>query len=355
MRLSIQVAVLAAFALAGVADAAPRVARGAGAQTLQKASPPRSPAPRSPALLGARSKRLIPETHDYQRVLAPRVNPSGKVKRVFYPMGASDVAQAFAMFTGPRGGPDQLVIADILPFGNRAEVDAFRADGARKDAYFGPALPTRRFNSQRGVRDGIFIDWKQFIEKVKLTGPAILWELREIGATQVKMRHLTPGGRTRKSAVPSRAARFRQGNAAWSAWSTSTPIDELYDPADRDIVEISFRLRGTPRSILYVQQDMMDPTTVPPVLTRFFERGFDAYLEKAELMVASKRGYQAIAARALAGLDRTHGVLVTDDATTSNLAVKLDPRRKAQTLDHKNQIWVGYAGAVITAPFDVKR
>jgi hypothetical protein len=48
-----------------------------------------------------------------------------------------------------------------------------------------------------------------------------------------------------------------------------------YEVKDRDIVTVDFEWRGQPRRLLYVQQDILAPATVPPVLDRFLRAGID--------------------------------------------------------------------------------
>src|SRR5687768_16467234 len=57
--------------------------------------------PRSPRVAGEREARF---PQRYQSSLAGWLNRDGAIRRVFYPLGASDVSTPLSAFAGPRGG-----------------------------------------------------------------------------------------------------------------------------------------------------------------------------------------------------------------------------------------------------------
>ena len=150
----------------------------------------------------------------------------------------------------------------------------------------------------------------------RYAGPALLWELERAAATDIHLRYLDPAGAPRD---PPAARGDYPGR-----WDAKWPGIEFfnasgfYDPADRDIVEASFSLGGSPRRLLYVQHDATDPASAPPLLSRFIRGGLDAILEKATLELAQEPGYQRTFDQALDHLARGRGRILTDIGTRAS-------------------------------------
>ena len=319
------------------------LAAGVLAVVVLAAPPPkvvgRIPQVRARLLPSPQVKRLAPAVFgrlpELRARIAPRLNPDGKVRRVLYALGASDVAQALALFEGPHGGVTELAIADMMPFGTPAEVATVHASPPAKNFYM------READVEAGAHEGGFIDWLDFMENTKVTGPAIVWELEHLGAERVRIEYLDEQGARRPPPTVPRTPlvdRFRKGGVSRKA---------AYEDGDRDVVRISFTLNGSRRSILYVQQDMTRVNALAPVLTRFLDRGFDAYLEKAPYGLTHSPAYQAVVRRALQGLDRRHGLVVSDHDDTGNLAVDHLRGFTHQTMERTP---FGYSFMRVTSP-----
>ena len=286
-------ALVAVVLVARVADAAqPAVAR---------VDQPQGRA-RRVRLPGAPLRPFDQRTFDGAVASATRVGAKldrrGRVRRVIYPMGNADVKTPLALFGAHGGGLEELVIADLTPFGSARQVARLASRRALRDDYV------------RSI-DGDLIDLAGFTEAIGLAGPALLWELAELGARDVRVTHLDAYGSPLREA----SAAHDRGQIAGTRWgwekaATARP-STLYDARRRDVARISFLLGGKKRSILYVQQDLLAPDDVAPVLARAFERGFDAWLEKAPMMVTRTAEYQRLRARALDGL-RPGGLVLSD-------------------------------------------
>jgi hypothetical protein len=223
----------------------------------------------------------------------------GKVKRIFYPLGGSDISTVFSLFHHPHGGPEHVLIADAMPWGQPEQVRAAHRSAQAKEAFL---LDKRQ--------DG----WSSIASYTARGehGSAILWELEQIGARGIKVEYLDEHGRPR--------APLSSGDRSFAGLRLSRDyVPTTYDPKTRDIVRVSFTLEGRPRALTYVQQDMLAPRTFPPLLKRFLREGFDAYVEKAPMMgapggtlIVDDPRYRAGFAMALRGLDREHGQLLTD-------------------------------------------
>src|SRR5262249_39458272 len=141
------------------------------------------------------------------------------------------------------------------------------------------------------AHEGSFIDLWNFLVEVKLTGPPILWELEHLGARDVRVQYLDAHGRPRHPGGPPRLP----GVKTWDFWSNDP--DEpppFYHPDDRDVVRVRFSLGGKRRSILYVQQDVLEGAHLAPVLSRTLRHGIDAYLEKAPLALTKREPYHVL-------------------------------------------------------------
>jgi hypothetical protein len=274
------------------------------------------PQTREPIELHPLYTRWLPEL---RRDVAPRLNPHGRIRRVFYPLGGADVAEALSLFEGPLGGVRELVITDVLPFGAPREVRAVFASHRVRRAFLGAAdgVHERKEN---------FINLRNFASRVKLTGPAMLWELEHLGATAIRMQYLDTHGRPRPPPVRGRADRVVE-------WSTlKRERAPFYDAHDRDVVRVDFVLGGERRSILYIQQDVLDGHDLAPVLTQQLARGIDAYVEKAPLELVTREPYQTLRDLALLRLHPEHGLVATDQPSTLKRAKELLPGHQAQRL-----------------------
>jgi hypothetical protein len=256
----------------------------------------------------------------FRRSFAPILNPRGAVRRVFYPLGGADVSSAFAMFAGPRGGVDELVITDVERFGGPGEVRAAHGIASLKSAYL--QNKAQHSYSWFGVIGQL--------GKAAGLGAAIMWELELLGASDVRLEYLDGEGQRRITPKATTTADevLRRYHERGEPIMLDARTKRTPDAATREIVRLRFTLEGRPRTLLYVQQNMLDPTTVPPVLRRFFERGFDAYFEKAAASAQIDPGYQAIRSAAFEGLHPRHGLYVSDGQIDGRAAAALGVTEK---------------------------
>jgi hypothetical protein len=262
-------------------------------------------------------REWLPKT---ARPLGRRLNPQGRIRRLLYVAGASDVAGALTMLEGPAGGLSEMVVVDVLPFGKPFEVAVLHADESVKQAYMGTGGVS--------VHEGSFLDLWSFLTEVKLTGPAILWELEHLGARNVRVQYLDAHGRPRHPGTRPRLP----GVQTWDFWSADADDPApFYHPDDRDVVRVRFSLGGKRRSILYVQQDVLEGAKLAPVLSRTLRRGIDAYLEKAPLALTRQERYHVLRDRALRRLS-PHGLVLSDHPQTPARAQELFPQRQRQVL-----------------------
>jgi hypothetical protein len=239
-----------------------------------------------------------PDTDDHftrwKAQIGPAANPEGKIGTVLYPLGGADVQGGFAAFTNARGeAPRRLVIVDAFPFGAPAEVLRTHANAQLKQGFY------------HGRRSDTSYIWSaEFQFGPRVTGPAILWELEQMGARNVSVSYLDRRGRP--TAPPTRDRGGFQGGPSGLAY---------YDVHDRDNVEVTFEVGGQRRSVLYVQQDLTS-ADLPPVLRNVIDGGYDGYLQKAQYLFGTGTSFRAFVDRAQKGLDPEHGVILSDQGHT---------------------------------------
>jgi hypothetical protein len=111
-----------------------------------------------------------------------------------------------------------------------------------------------------------------------LAGPGILWDLEELGATAVRVSYVDAHGHA--LTVPPR----RDARSSWEE------LDLRYRDSHRSVrsvgggldrVRIRYRLAGRVHTLYYLQQDVRNRGSYPPLLDRLAARGIDGYIEKA--------------------------------------------------------------------------
>lgn len=227
---------------------------------------------------------------------AARLNPAGRVARVFYPLAGADVTSAFAMFDGPHGGPDELLLTDRAPFGSPRRVAAQHGDAAAKASFY----------RDKGQHAYSWLGKIDALGRDGGLGAAVLWELEALGADDVQLEYLSAAG-------------------APGAWRE----------AGRDVVRVRFAIDGRARTLLYVQHDVTRPH-VPRVITSFLDRGIDAYFEKAAYGPYLGDGYLALRARAIGGLRGRDGIYVSDHGFSEAAREGLVPAGKIPAYGHAN-------------------
>lgn len=241
-------------------------------------------------------ERQLAHFNNWANQIGPKANPAGKIKKVLYPLGNADVVGAFTSFTGPKGGPNRLVIVDAFPYGSPQEVQTMGSDQRLRAAFYGSSRP------QHG-----YVWTVEFQNAIGTTGPAIHWELQTMGATNIETTYLDASGNKRKPPTRPRKG-FKRG-------PDGIPY---YDRNNRDFVEVRFTLNGVERSILYIQHDVT-AKTVPPILRHELDRGFDAILQKAAFTNMGRAWAQgkAFVDSLLPSLDSKHGVFLTDQVRSA--------------------------------------
>ena len=320
------------LALAAPAAAGERPFATIGSRRIARSRPPAPGAPVAGAYTTVASQ---------MRALAPRLNPRDRVRKVFYPAAASDLARVFDLFDGPGGGPDEIAIADVLPFGAPREIAETHAEADTRALYFA-GLGHFDARGRAGVHDVDNIKAAAFANEVGIVGPALLWELEHVGARDVHIEYIDGNGdRAARAPAPMRARmpgtitpRLPQD------WRPS-----FYDPARRQLARVTFDLGGRRRTVTYVQHDVREAEHLPPVLARFLDGGIDAYVEKAGMHLEDLPGYRDLAGRALAHLS-ADGVVVSDRATVPAMAAQR-PGRPAPS--HEPLTW-GYDTLHLSAP-----
>ena len=199
---------------------------------------------------------------------ARALNPDGTLRRVLYPMGLVDVASAFRLFEGPRGGASHVLIVDggLAKLGTPDTIRAARRSVERRDAHLA------KMAERDYLHNGLPHD-------EDAAGARIHWDLERMGADQIAM---VPG----------------------SDGST----------------ELTFRWRGQPRRVTLVPA-WLDDRDLPPAVGRFLADGVDAIYEKASgPSLLAEPELMRFVQTAVRRLDRRHGVVVTDDPTWADAA-----------------------------------
>jgi hypothetical protein len=208
-------------------------------------------------------------------------------------LGGGDVSSIFAMFDGPRGGLDSLMIVDAKPFGAPREITTLARNQKLKNRYY------------EDMEHKTYADMDALNHEGAI-GATILWELEKMSARNIKIEYLDAGGVAQAPHTADRTAQLR----ALLRSDVRGPMPEQV-AADTDIVSISFTSHGRARHLYYVQHDVRDPHE-PAVLARYLDAGIDAYVDKAPMGVLGRFGAGA-RNRALMALNRTHGVAISSD------------------------------------------
>lgn len=169
------------------------------------------------------------------RALGPSINPRGDVRRVLYPAGSVDLVGALRLFAGPRGAPSELCIVDLVPFGTPAQVVGKFADAKAYELL-------RRDQATLGYA---CVDAGHSLDAVGCAGPALLWQLAELGATGVRVTYLDVDGQP--AAPPSTPRRVQGG-----------PATIVPPPATKEVstARIEATIDGRPVTITYVEGDL---------------------------------------------------------------------------------------------------
>lgn len=203
---------------------------------------------------------------------AKRLNPDGKIRRVFYPLGGPDISTPLALFTGPQGGPKEIMIVDALSFGTQAH----RAKVVSN-------VESRRVFFRDYEKDG-FASVDHALPKMEVAGVGIEWHLKQLGVWEMKVQHLDASGQPRAERPTHPPAQ-------------NTPAE------NRDVVRVNFKYGGEEKSLLFVQHDIREP--LPKVASDFLDDGIDAIFEKAPMGLEWNQHTQ----RALLNLNKEHGVI----------------------------------------------
>lgn len=231
----------------------------------------------------------------YRRRFGPWLNPDGAIRRVFNPLGASDLGTTLTLFAGPGGGPREVAIADLFPFGRPLEIEGRHGMPGARDAYFA--------GKARG-----WLHYEPLWKQVRVAGAGILWELEQLGARDVRIEYLDERGRPRR---PDPGDERSWGVA--DAHAAMPRERRRVGQGQREVARVRFVLGGVERSLLYVQHDLGGE--VPAVLRDFFARGLDAIVEKATMRRDGLplAAYDALVAQAMRHLDRRHGLVLSDE------------------------------------------
>jgi hypothetical protein len=228
----------------------------------------------------------------YRDRVGPVTNADGAIRRVFYPLGAADLLLAMSLFTGPKTGPTEIAIVDLLPFGAPGEILAHRANRVAKHKHF---RMKQTFFSQ-GASDV----WQQ----TRYAGTGLLWELESAGARSIAIEYLDAEGNVVPAPLVSRAP---TGLREFQALDAPAWVN----------ARVRFFLDGRWRSVLYVHGDVQSHRWQPPaVLRRFLDDGIDALIQKAGLGLESDDPrYRDLLRLGLSRLHRDHGVVISEPDT----------------------------------------
>ncbi len=105
---------------------------------------------------------------------AKRLNPEGKIRRVFYPLGGPDISTPLALFTGPKGGPKEIMIVDALSFGTKAHREKVASNLESRRVFF------------RDYEYYGYASVDHALPKMEVAGVGIQWHLQELDATNLK-------------------------------------------------------------------------------------------------------------------------------------------------------------------------
>lgn len=263
------------------------------------------------------SARPLPKWLEGHARLAKQLNPDGKIRRVFYPLGGPDVATPLVLFTGPKGGPKELMIVDGLSFGTQGHRAALVSDAKRQQLFW---------RDYEGLGYAT-VDPNCALESMEVAGVGIQWHLDLLGATQVKIEHLDTNGQVRSERPTHPPA-------------PATPA------AERDVVRVTFKLWGEKKTLLFVQSDVTG--ALPPVASAFLDKGIDAIFEKAPMGMEWNQQTK----RALLNLHQGHGVIAGRDLPSDQGGQVLSPSQPEfwrdgalPSLEHLK--WLGLEGEPI--------
>lgn len=203
---------------------------------------------------------------------AKRLNPEGKIRRVFYPLGGPDISTPLALFTGSKGGPKEIMVVDALSFGTKAHRQKVASNLESRRVFF------------RDYEYYGYASVDHALPKMEVAGVGIQWHLQELGATNMTVQHLDEAGQPRAE-LPTHPP------------AQNTPAQ------NRDVVRVNFNYGGEEKSLLFVQHDIREP--LPKLASDFLEQGIDAIFEKAPMGMEFGPHTQ----RALLNLNREHGVI----------------------------------------------